>query len=74
MTTNHPDQRTVTDTPWIKARASNGNGGNCVELRRHGAQVEIRDSKNPTGPTLHFTPTEFATFLTTAKTGEFDPT
>jgi Domain of unknown function (DUF397) len=59
-------------TPWIKASASDSNG-TCVELRRHGASIEIRDSKHPDGPVLaDFTSAELASFLDGARKGEFD--
>lgn len=61
------------DTPWIKSTRSAGNGGNCVELRRHNGHVQIRDSKaRDTGPTLQFTEAELDAFLDGAKKGEFD--
>jgi len=56
---------------WIKAMASN-NGGDCVEMRRREGDVEIRDSKDPDGPVLRFTPSEFAAWLDGAKHAEFD--
>ncbi|MBI1758220.1 MAG: DUF397 domain-containing protein [Actinobacteria bacterium] len=59
------------DTPWIKATASGG-GGDCVEMRRNAGGIEIRDSKDPTGPVLRFTPAEFAAWLDGATKGEFD--
>ncbi len=59
-------------TPWVKAALS-GNGGNCVELRRHDGAVEVRDTKDHgAGPTLRFTPIEWAAWLDGAKRGEFD--
>ena len=65
MSADHP-------TPWIKATISNGSD-NCVELRRDGEAVEVRDSKDGgTGPTLRFTPAEFAAWLHGARAGEFD--
>lgn len=63
----------MNDTPWVKARASGNNGGACVELRRHDGQIEVRDTKaQGTGPTLRFTPAEFAAFLDGTRNGEFD--
>lgn len=56
---------------WIKASAS-AEGGDCVELRRRGDTVELRDSKDPHGPVLRFTPRELAAFLDGAKHAEFD--
>jgi hypothetical protein len=60
-----------TDTPWIKAVRS-GDAGECVELRRRAGAVEVRDSKDPHGPALRFTPSEFAAWLDGAKQAEFD--
>ncbi|GAA3014606.1 DUF397 domain-containing protein [Actinokineospora diospyrosa] len=35
---------------WRKSSFSGGNGGECVELAH--TLAEVRDSKNPSGPTL----------------------
>jgi hypothetical protein len=59
------------DTGWIKAQAS-GQGGNCVQMRRHGDGIEVRDSKHPDGPVLQFTGAEFAAWVDGAKKAEFD--
>jgi len=56
---------------WRKATKS-GNNGACVEVRDRGDRVDVRDSKNPTGPILSFTPSEWDAFLDGAKKGEFD--
>jgi hypothetical protein len=61
----------MSDPQWIKARASGG-GGQCVELRRVGDVIQVRDSKHPTGPVLGLTPREWAAWLDGAKNGEFD--
>ncbi len=58
-------------TPWIKATAS-GSGGSCVQMRRHAGMVEVRDSKDPDGPVLRFTPGEWAAVLDGAQHAEFD--
>lgn len=34
--------------------------------------IAIRDSKNPAGPVLMYTPAELSAFLDGAKKGEFD--
>lgn len=58
--------------PWRKATASGGSGGGgCVEVRGSDL-VEVRDSKDPDGPVLRFTPHEWACFLDGARKGEFD--
>lgn len=55
---------------WLKAQAS-GAGG-CVEVASMVGGVAIRDSKDPEGPVLAYTPTEFSAFLDGARNGEFD--
>ena len=59
---------------WRKGSRSNGNGGNnCVEVADlPDGGTAVRDSKNPTGPTLEFTRGEWTAFLESAKAGEFD--
>jgi Domain of unknown function (DUF397) len=55
---------------WIKAHSSGG--GACVEMASIVGGVAIRDSKDPEGPILLYTPTEFSAFLEGARHGEFD--
>ncbi|MGH3648104.1 MAG: DUF397 domain-containing protein [Micromonosporaceae bacterium] len=46
------------------ATKSGGNGGGCVELRRHDGMIELRDTKdNGHGPTLRFRLDELDAFL-----------
>ncbi|WP_037906522.1 DUF397 domain-containing protein [Actinacidiphila yeochonensis] len=54
-------------TTWRKSSYSGGNG-NCVEVAVLDGVVAMRDSKNPDGPTLQFTPAAFAAFLTAVAT------
>jgi hypothetical protein len=56
---------------WVKASKSDATG-NCVELRRDASSVQVRDSKNPDGGVLAFSPVEMAAWLAGAKGGEFD--
>jgi hypothetical protein len=66
-TTGHPS------AVWRKSSRSNGNGGNnCVEVATTPDTVAVRDSKDPDGPRLSFTPSEWAAFLAGVKAGEFD--
>jgi hypothetical protein len=51
---------------WRKSRASNPRG-DCVELA-----VAVRNSRDPSGPALVYTPAEIAAFRAGAKAGEFD--
>jgi hypothetical protein len=61
----------VNETPWVKATASNADG-TCVEMRRAGDMIEVRDSKDRSGPVLRFTTAEFSAWLDGAAKGEFD--
>ncbi|MEU7907743.1 DUF397 domain-containing protein [Actinoplanes sp. NPDC049118] len=59
------------DQNWRKSTRSGGNG-QCVEARRHAdGTVQVRDSKNRTGPVLTFTPGGWTAFLDGAQRGEF---
>ena len=60
------------DTPWKKSTRSGGNGGQCVEVRRHDGEIQVRDSKDLGGPVLTFTSAEWKAFVGGAKNGEFD--
>ena len=56
---------------WRKASASGSNG--CVEVAPLAdGGVAVRDSKNPSGPTLSFTRHEWVSFLDGLGEGEFD--
>ncbi len=57
---------------WRKAKASGGNGGNCVEVAAlDSGAMAVRDSKHKDGPVLTFTPAEWDAFLSGARAGEF---
>lgn len=56
---------------WRKASGSYANG--CVEvLFLDNGQVMVRDSKDPAGPVLTFTPAEWTAFLGGVRAAEFD--
>jgi hypothetical protein len=60
------------DARW---RASNRGGphpDSRVEVAFVDGAIAVRDSKNPTGPVLLFTPDEWDAFVGGAKDGEFD--
>ncbi|HEV7898614.1 MAG TPA: DUF397 domain-containing protein [Planosporangium sp.] len=58
---------------WRKSSRSGGNGGDCVEVADNlSGIVAVRDSKDPTGPVLTFTLTEWAAFRAGVKRGEFN--
>lgn len=57
---------------WFKSSHSGGTN-ECVEIAHlDSGMVGVRDSKNPTGPALVFTPGQWDAFLTSAIISEFD--
>ena len=61
---------------WRKSSYSGGNGGQCVEvaaITTHPDSPEpicaVRDSTNPDGPVLAFSPGQWRTFAGRVKTG-----
>lgn len=58
-------------SPWIKAQKSS-NDNACVEMRKNGESIEVRDSKHPDGAVHQYTKAEFSAWLDGAKKGEFD--
>ncbi|MEU8649875.1 DUF397 domain-containing protein [Streptomyces sp. NPDC048737] len=57
---------------WIKSSHSNAEG-NCVEVAvLDGGGIAMRNSRDPEGPALVYTPAEVAAFVAGAKEGEFD--
>ncbi|MGW4773602.1 DUF397 domain-containing protein [Nocardia sp. NPDC004278] len=62
----------LSEARWFKSSYSESNG-QCVEVAfLSGGRVGVRDSKNPTGPALVFTPGEWAAFTAGVTHGEFD--
>ena len=57
---------------WFKSTRSGPNSDNCVEVAFVGEAIAVRDSKNPGGAALIFTPAEWDAFVGGAKDGEFD--
>ena len=57
---------------WRKSSRSGNNGGNCVEVASLDHVIAVRDSKNPDGPKLALTRTDWRTFVAGIRDGEFD--
>ncbi|MFC4590589.1 DUF397 domain-containing protein [Sphaerisporangium corydalis] len=70
---------------WRKSTWTGDNGGNCVEVAELSAVADqsspgttsttwiaVRDSKNPEGPKLYFTPAEWDAFLDGVKASDFN--
>ncbi len=69
---DHGDDPAVSRVQWRKASNSSSNGGNCVEVALVGDAVAVRDSKNPDGPKLAFTPGDWKAFTAELKAGGFN--
>ncbi|MFI0791304.1 DUF397 domain-containing protein [Micromonospora rubida] len=53
----------LTGAHWRKSTHSGSNGGDCVEVADNlPGVVAVRDSKDPAGPVLSFTPTAWTAF------------
>ena len=67
-------RRSGDDSPgvWIKSSYSSYNA-NCVEVTGLSDDaIRVRDSKNPRGGVLNFTPAEWDAFVGGVRNGEFD--
>ncbi len=63
----------LTTAVWRTSTYSSGNGGQCVEVASSlPGVVALRDSKDPSGPALTFTPDEWQAFIAGARAREFD--
>lgn len=61
---------TLDDATWRTSSYTNS-GETCVEVADLGSNRAVRDSTNPTGPTLRFTVAAWSAFTTGIRTGEF---
>ena len=62
----------LTRAAWRTSSYSGNNGGACVEITttdKPGPTVAVRDSKNPDGRSLAFTPKAWAAFTRCTKHG-----
>lgn len=64
--------RSLEGARWFTSSRS-GTTGQCVEVAFVGAgRVAVRDSKDRSGPVLVFTDTEWAAFVSAARTDRLD--
>jgi hypothetical protein len=62
----------LSSAAWRKSSRSGPYTDNCVEVAFVDGAIAVRDSKNPAGAVLVFTPGEWDAFVDGAKDGEFD--
>ncbi|MEU4410121.1 DUF397 domain-containing protein [Streptosporangium sp. NPDC023963] len=61
----------LTGAVWRKSSYSGGSSDNCVEVAMNlPGFVAVRDSKDPSGPMLTFSPTVWNEFLAGIRSGE----
>ncbi|MEW2328005.1 DUF397 domain-containing protein [Micromonospora chersina] len=59
---------TTAEPRWRTSSRSTDSGGNCVEVADNLAGVVlVRDSKDPSGPTLAFTPDAWRSLVTSLR-------
>jgi hypothetical protein len=52
-----------TDGRMWRTSSHSGGGNDCVEVAVNTHETAVRDSKNPVGPRLRFTATEWSAFV-----------
>jgi Domain of unknown function (DUF397) len=63
----------ISQVTWRKASYSGANGGECVEVASTGKTlVAVRDSKDPDGPNLAFTPRGWQSFIQRVRNTSLD--
>jgi hypothetical protein len=55
---------------WRRSRSCDSSS--CVEAAVIGNEIAVRDSKDPSGPILRFTPAEWDAFVAGVQNGEFE--
>jgi hypothetical protein len=69
---NGPGEIDLTNAQWRKSVRSGPNCDNCVEVAFVDGATAVRNSKDPTGPVVIFTPGEWGAFIGGVRDGEFD--
>ncbi|MFG2064476.1 DUF397 domain-containing protein [Micromonospora sp. NPDC048871] len=61
----------LTGAIWRKSTRSGDNGGACIEVAANlPGLVAVRDSKDPAGPALTFSPTAWVAFVTVTRSAD----
>ncbi|MBN1170607.1 MAG: DUF397 domain-containing protein [Micromonosporaceae bacterium] len=64
--------RDAASVRWRKSTRSGPYSDNCVEIATIGVTVAVRDSLDPNGPVLQFSPDRWEAFVQDARLGRFD--
>ncbi|MFF8813880.1 DUF397 domain-containing protein [Streptomyces pactum] len=56
------------EVAWIKSSYSSSDGPDCIEVAATTGTIRVRDSKDPQGPQLAFSPEAWADFVRFAAT------
>ncbi|MGJ6963697.1 DUF397 domain-containing protein [Streptosporangium sp. G11] len=75
MTVEEREPRDLPDfscATWRKSSLSGNGGADCVEVAVVSDLVAVRDSKDPGGAALVFSPSDWGVFLGHVKAGDFD--
>lgn len=63
----------LTNATWRKSsRSGNGGSGTCVEITSVSTHIAVRDSQNPHGGFLAFSPAQWKDLVRGVKHEEFD--
>ncbi len=71
-TGNRPVRVDLTRAQWRRTTPGTPDGESRVEVAFVDGAVAVRDTKDPDGTVLIFTPQEWDAFVSGAKAGEFD--
>lgn len=55
---------------WRKSSRSGSNGGGCVEVGQGRDTVAVRDTQDPAGPALWFSPAAWQRFADRVRSGD----
>lgn len=73
LATAAPTGRPAAPAPaWQRSSFCSGTDTLCVDVAFEPGEVAVRDSKDPAGPVLRFTPREWEVFLLGVRNAEFD--